>query len=125
VLVLNFDTSLPKQTQVFSLDGRQYKIRAIWRERARGWYFHVSLPDGTGVSDGARVAAGGLVVPDLNRWDDEAVAGGVLFAYGKDEYAREDLGQPGGINVAYLTRSEWDTVLAEAANLYSLLVTDS
>ncbi len=122
---LNFNPLLPKHTQIVSLESRQYRIRAIWRERARAWYLDITLVDGTGVAAGARVAAGSAIVPDMNRWDDEGVAGGVLFGYGQDEYAREDLGQPGGNNVGYLTRGEWDLVLATAATDYDLLVTNS
>lgn len=114
-LRLTFDPQNPKQNQAFSLDGRQYLVRSVWKDRLRGWYLDVRLADGTGVALGARVAPGGLLVPDMNRWDPTAEAGGLLVAIGRSDYAREDLGQVGGVNVAYMTRAEWDAVREAAA----------
>ena len=122
-LRLNFDPSKPKQTQIVSLDGRQYKIRAAWKERLRGWYLDVRLVDDTAVALGVRVNANGLLVRDMNRWNDALEAGGVLAAIGANDQIRESLGQPGGLNVLYLTRAEWDAAVASVGGGFDLLVT--
>lgn len=111
---LNFNTNFPKQVLVVPLGDRTYRIRQVWRERLRAWYLEISLVDGTEVAMGMRVAAGGVLVSDMNRWDSAGEAGGVLVATGRDLYAREDLGVQGGINVYYLTRTEWNAALATA-----------
>ncbi len=124
MLRLQFNPDLPKQPQLVTLGDQSYRILSTWRERLRGWYLDVSLTDGTDVALGVRVAAGGVIVPDINRWDDSSEAGGVLVAVGKDNYVREDLGVDGGINVKYMTRAEYDIVLAAAVDTsISLLVT--
>lgn len=105
-----FNPGLARQVGTVTLGDVTYRIRAVWRERARGWYIDVYLADGTAVAEGLRLSSGGLLVRDLNRHDADAVAGGVLYCLGKDRYAREDLGQDGGINLYYFSRAEWDSV---------------
>ncbi len=122
-LRLNFDPSKPKQSQNVSLGGRQYTIRAVWKERLRGWYLDVRLIDGTDVALGARVNASGVVVRDMSRWNADLEAGGVLVATGVNDVIRESLGQQGGLNVYYLTRDEWDAAEASIATGLDLLVT--
>lgn len=110
---LTFNPSEAKDPQVVTLEGTSYRIRVAWRNRLRGWYMNVDLVDGTAVAHGVRVTAGGLLVHDMNRWNSALPAGGVLVGTGKEPYAKEDLGQPGGINVHYLTRDEWSAALAQ------------
>lgn len=112
---LLFDPSLVRQIGPVALDGTVYRVRMTWRDRLRGWYLDLYLADGTAVSLGNRVCAGGLLVRDLSRHDDEAPAGGVLVALGKDKYVREDLSLDGGINVYYLTREEWEGTLLDTS----------
>lgn len=121
---LTFNPENPKQTLVVQLGGRTYRIRQVWRERLRAWYLEISLVDGTEVAMGVRVAANATLVADMNRWDSSGEAGGVLFALGRDCYAREDLGVQGGINVYYASREEWVEVstISDTGAL-SLLVT--
>lgn len=122
---LTFSPEIPNHVQLVDLGGRSYSIQVIWKERLSGWYMDVRLPDGTDVSLGARIAPGGLVVADTNRWDSASEHGGVLVATGKDPYAREDLGQVGGVNVAFFPREDFDEYLATlaAAGQLNLLVT--
>lgn len=109
---LTFSPDFPDAFQTVSLGGTSYRIRSVWRERSRSWYLDVYLADGTGIALGRRVAASGILVRDLARTDANATYGGVLFAAGKDRYAREDLGVEGGINVYFATRAEWDEAFA-------------
>ena len=112
---LVFYPDLPKHAQIVDLGGVSYRILTTWKARLRGWYLDISLTDGTGVARGVRITAGGVLVPDLNRWDITSEHGGVLVGDGRDVYVREDLGQAGGINVLYLTRAEWDNHIAALA----------
>jgi len=121
---LNLNPDLPRQRYIFTFDGTVYTVRATWRERLCKWTLDVFLVDGTEVALGCVVNASGTVVRDLNRWDPDAPAGPLLVAWGKDDYAREDLSQDGGIQVAFATRAEWDAILAQLPTDFDVLVTD-
>ncbi len=107
---LRFNPDSPSSIQTVSLGGTSYRVRSTWRERSSSWYIDVYLVDGTSVALGRRVAAGAILVHDMDRHDPASPGGGVLFAGGKDRYAREDLGGEGGIDVHFATREEWDIV---------------
>lgn len=105
---LRFNTTRPAATYLTTLGGTEYRITYVWRDRLCGWYIDVDLADGTGVARGRRVAPGGVLVHDMDRSDPLAPAGRVLVAVGKDDYAREDLGRVGGVQVVFMSREEWD-----------------
>lgn len=105
---LTLDPSRPNLSQTFTLDGDEYVVRFQWRDRPRSWYVDVRRPDGTEVALGRRVAANAIIVPDMDRDLADSPGGGVLYGFGKDHYAREDLGKEGGIRVIFFTRQEFD-----------------
>ena len=89
--ILDLSAEDAHYTKTFTLESVQYLVELRWIDRMSSWYIDVSLVDGTPIARGRRVAPGG-----------------VLFATGKDRYAREDLGITGGVNVLYASRAEWD-----------------
>lgn len=115
MLKIMFDPGVPHQTSTVSLGGVAYRIKAVWRERLRGWYISLYLSDGTPIATGRRLAAGALVVRDIMRHDPDAPAGGVLLGVGVDDYAREDLSVDGGIHLYYLTRAEYLDMLPDVS----------
>tara|TARA_R110000868_G_scaffold11289_7_gene55236 strand:- start:2761 stop:3135 length:375 start_codon:yes stop_codon:yes gene_type:complete len=106
--ILDLSAEDAHYTKTFTLESVQYLVELRWIDRMSSWYIDVSLVDGTSIARGRRVAPVGVLVWDLNSHDSASVSGGVLFATGKDRYAREDLGITGGVNVLYASRAEWD-----------------
>ena len=107
---INLNHLTPNQIGPVDLNGVTYRVGAHWSDRLAGWYVDLYLADGTAIVEGVRVADGGLVVRDVSRHDVDAPGGGVIVALGKERYAREDFGVDGGINLYYLTQTEWDTL---------------
>jgi len=106
--ILSLSAEDPHFTKTFTLESVQYLLEFRWIGRRRSWYVDVSLADGTPIAFGRRVAPGGVLVWDMNLYDSTSVSGGVLFAIGKDRYAREDLGVDGGVQIVYAPRDQWE-----------------
>lgn len=120
---LLFDPSRPRQIKTFDLDGVARRVALRWSDRNTAWYLDVYDMEGGAVQLGARVAPNAVLVADLNRAEPEEEHGGVLVALGRSDYTRYDLCTESGINIYYVTRVEYDDMIASMIESEDLLVT--
>lgn len=97
---LNTFSDLPCHTQTVTLGGTVYRLRLTWRERLDAWYAGLYEQDGTPVRVGKRVSAEWV----LFHREMEATEDGMIYVYGRDNYARDDLGE--GLLILYVPKDE-------------------
>jgi len=88
-------------TQTVTLDGVQYRLRLVWRERCRGWYMDLATLSGGQIVTGRRLSAGWCPLAGIRY---TGAPGGYLYVRGIDGYERDDLGE--GLQIVYYTADE-------------------
>lgn len=76
---------VPAQRYTVALDGVQYEVRLVYRERTASWYLDLSGPDGVWLLRGQRLSPGAS--PQFGLIGEGPP--GVLFVFGADPYARD------------------------------------
>jgi hypothetical protein len=89
-------TELPAHTYTVALDGVQYQVRLVWRERRASWYLDLLDADGNALVRGRRLSP--LWSPVSGMISNGPP--GILFATGLDPYDRHE------IELWYLTAAE-------------------
>lgn len=99
---LPINTSVPAQNYLITLDGQQWKIRFVWRDRTASWYMDLADVDGVYLLRGRRLS------PGSSPQDGMITNGpkGALFIFGADPYAMDE------IEIFYFTKDELDEASA-------------
>jgi hypothetical protein len=103
---------IPAHRYSVALDGVQYRVRFIYRERTASWYLDLWDQDGTLLLAGRRLSP---------NWSPQArITGGppgLLVAFGPDPYARDD------VELWYFTAAELAAAKPAAAALLPVELT--
>ena len=80
---------LPAHTQTVELDGQEYRLRLIWRERQASWYMSLFTVTGTPIVLGRRLSPESTPTYNLSIPD---APPGLFVVRGDSKYDRMDLG---------------------------------
>ncbi|MFB6371631.1 MAG: hypothetical protein ABEN55_00615 [Bradymonadaceae bacterium] len=90
---------IPSHTQVVDLDGVEYRLNLLWRQRTSSWYLSLYDVRDNPIAVGRRLSP--LFTPLWNILDGPP---GILLVRGPADYDRFDLGDT--LKLVYVTESE-------------------